>query len=143
MIGIVPWFFIEREWCRSIGYIQYGGIGKLLEGGGVEAWKVEVLRLGRWRCWGNVLNVFSWLTLKMFTQMISNWIDSQSPLVCFCFVFLFLRKLKETGLRSALTPPLNDKTSDVDVIFHGLINTMNQSLENIYSELYHAKLFKV
>ena len=44
MIGIVPWFFIEREWCRSIGYIQYGGIGKLLEGGGVEAWKVEVLR---------------------------------------------------------------------------------------------------
>ena len=42
-------FSLNGKGVDQLVLFQNGRIGKLLESGGVEAWKVEMLRFGRWR----------------------------------------------------------------------------------------------
>ena len=116
------WFFIEWQGCKSIGVIQNWGIGKLLEGGGVEAWTVEMLRFGRWRCWGfegggveawkvEVLRLGRWrfwglegggveaTFLNIFSWLTPSPHSFVFVLVFVSLVFIFYFKLKEMGLQ--------------------------------------------
>ena len=89
-----------------------------MEGGGVEVWTAEVLRR-RFEC----------PILIEILDVYKNDLKINISPHSFVFIsFSFFKEIEGHGVAISLTPRLIDKTCDVVDIFHGLINTMNQTL---------------